>query len=109
MDYTTSNSYDSYLTRKYDLKNTKKLKYMGICITNRITNKNQKIAIIVYPVYSSTVKSDEGLPVWAIILIVIGVIIFLVITFFCTRTEEGREFCKCFFLICFIFLSCCNK
>ena len=92
----SSVEYGTYQIRKYEFKNNMKYKYLGIRIYNKI-DLGQNISIILKPV--------SKLPVWAIILIVIGSIIFLIITAICLSTKEGREICACL-LIIFI---CCSS
>ena len=82
LGYSSSN-YDHYQNRVYDLKNTNKFQYLGIKIENRI-DILQSLSILVRPEYS--------LPWWAILLIIVGVIIFIIITALILRTEQGRAF-----------------
>ena len=91
----STEEYDTYQIRKFEFKNNMKYKYLGIGIYNKI-DLGQNISIIIKP--------PSKLPVWAIILIVIGSIIFLIITAICLSTKEGREICACL-LILFI---CCS-
>ena len=78
MGYSSSNyDYDRYQNRVYDLKNTNKFEYLFIKIENKI-DLPQSLSILVRPEYS--------LAWWAILLIVVGVIIFIIITALCLRT-----------------------
>ena len=94
LGYSSSN-YDHYQNRVYDLKNTNKFQYLGIKIENKI-DILQSLSILVRPEYS--------LPWWAILLIIVGVIIFIIITALCLRTEQGRAFCACLLILCI----CCG-
>ena len=96
LGYSSSNyDYDRYQNRVYDLKNTNKFQYLGIKIENKIDIR-QSLSILVRPEYS--------LAWWAILLIVVGVIIFIIITALCLRTEQGRAFCACLLILCI----CCG-
>ena len=95
LGYSSSN-YDRYQNRVYDLKNTNKFQYLGIKIENKI-DIPQSLSILVRPEYS--------LAWWAILLIVVGVIIFIIITALCLRTEQGRAFCACLLILCI----CCGN
>ena len=94
MTYSSSN-YNTYQNRLYDLKNKNKYQYLGISITNRLLSSFY-VSILVRPEYS--------LPWWAILLIIVGVIIFIIITALCLRTEQGRAFCACLLILCI----CCG-
>ena len=96
LGYSSSNyDYDRYQRRVYYLKNTNKFQYLGIKIENRI-DILQSLSILFRPEYS--------LPWWAILLIIVGVIIFIIITALCLRTEQGRAFCACLLILCI----CCG-
>ena len=96
LGYSSSNyDYDRYQNRVYDLKNTNKFEYLFIKIENKI-DLPQSLSILVRPEYS--------LAWWAILLIVVGVIIFIIITALCLRTEQGRAFCACLLILCI----CCG-
>ena len=96
LPYSSTNyDYDRYQKRIYDLKNTNKFQYLGIKIENRI-DILQSLSILVRPEYS--------LPWWAILLIIVGVIIFIIITALCLRTEQGRAFCAYLLILCI----CCG-
>ena len=94
LTYSSSN-YNTYQNRLYDLKNKNKYQYLGISITNRLLSSFY-VSILVRPEYS--------LPWWAILLIIVGVIIFIIITALCLRTEQGRAFCACLLILCI----CCG-
>ena len=94
LTYSSSN-YNTYQNRLYDLKNKNKYQYLGISITNRLRSSFY-VSILVRPEYS--------LPWWAILLIIVGVIIFIIITALCLRTEQGRAFCACLLILCI----CCG-
>ena len=99
LPYSSTNyDYDRYQKRIYDLKNTNKFQYLGIKIENRISYLPQSLSILVRPEYS--------LPWWAILLIVVGAIIFIIFMALCLRTEKGRAaFCACLLILCI----CCTS